>query len=73
MEGFESWEDVSRDPSWCEGNDFEAYLKGMIGNFESMRLTSDQALVVNEDKDNRLVSTLTTRYFTGIFLKARVM
>lgn len=54
-------------PSWGAGNDFEAYIKGMIGNFESMRLTSDPALVVKEDK-NGSVSIFTNdkiihRYF----------
>jgi hypothetical protein len=38
-------------PSWGAGNNFEAYVKGMIGNWESMRLATDPGLVIKEDKD----------------------
>ena len=38
-------------PSWGAGNDYEAFVKGSIYNFESFRHVTDAALVVEENKD----------------------
>ena len=54
-------------PTWGAGNNFEGFIKGMIGNFESMRLISDPAIVVKEDNDGSVrISTndkIYHRYF----------
>jgi len=44
-------------PSWGAGNNYEAYVRGMIGNWESMRLSSDPVLVVKEEKDGSVIVT----------------
>jgi hypothetical protein len=42
-------------PSWGAGNNFEAYVKGMIANWESMRLATDPGFVVKEEKDGSVI------------------
>jgi hypothetical protein len=52
-------------PTWGAANDFEGYVRGMIYNFEFMRLNSMADLVVKENEDG----SVSIRY-EGNFLAA---
>ena len=54
-------------PSWGAGNNFEAYIKGMIGNFESMRLISDPKIVIKEDTDGSVKISSSDKIFHRYF------
>ena len=54
-------------PTWGEGNNFEGYVKGMIYNFECLRLSSDSGLVVKENEDGSVSIRLDGNFLKRLF------
>jgi hypothetical protein len=54
-------------PSWGAGNNFEAYVRGMVFNFEAMHLTSDPKIIVKEDNDGSVEILTNDKIFHRYF------
>ncbi len=54
-------------PTWGAANDFEGYVRGMIYNFEFMRLNSMAALVVKENEDGSVSIRYRGQFFESAF------
>ena len=54
-------------PTWGAGNNFEDYVKGMIYNFECLRLNSDAGLVVKENEDGSVSIRLNDNFLKKLF------
>jgi len=54
-------------PTWGEGNNFEGYVKGVIYNFECMRLNSDSGMVVKVNEDESVSIRLDGNFLKKLF------